>query len=192
MRAYLTSAIYVLSFTACTGGERGGTADTAIADSAAPTAMPAAEHAMVTLRDAAGRELGTLTLTDTTGGIVVSGRLVGLSPGDHGMHLHAIGRCEPPAFESAGSHWNPTNRQHGTQNPQGPHLGDLPNVSAGADSTATVQGAVTTGGALRSGPNMLLDSDAAAVIIHAGPDDYRTNPSGGSGGPVACGVITGM
>ena len=192
MRAYLTSAVSLFALFACTRAERPATADTTIADTAAPSAMPTAEHAMVTLRDAAGRELGTLTLTDTTGGIVVSGRLVGLSPGDHGTHIHAIGRCEPPAFATAGSHWNPTNRQHGSQNPEGPHMGDLPNVTAGADSTATVQGAVMAGGALRSGPNMLLDSDAAAIVIHAGPDDYRTNPSGGSGSPVACGVIAGM
>lgn len=153
--------------------------------------MPTAGHAMATLRDAAGRELGTLTLTDTTGGIVVSGRLVGLSPGDHGIHIHAIGRCDPPAFDTAGSHWNPTNRQHGAQNPEGPHLGDLPNATVGSDSIATVQ-VLTPSGSLRSGPNMLLDSDGAAVIIHSGPDDYRTDPSGASGNPIACGVIAGM
>jgi len=191
MRASLMGPMIVFSFLACTRAERGATADTPIADTAATTAMPT-DHAMATVRDVAGRELGTLTLTDSSGAIVVAGRLVGLAPGEHGLHIHTTGRCDPPTFASAGSHWNPTSRQHGTQNPQGPHLGDLPNVSAGSDSTATVQGAVTTSGSLRSGPNMLLDSDAAAVIIHAGPDDYRTDPSGGSGDPVACGVVTGM
>lgn len=191
MRAYLTIPVGVLLLVACAGGNRDATSDTGEADSAAPTVSPSGS-ATATVRDAAGRELGTLTLTDTTGGIAVSGRLVGLAPGEHGLHLHTTGRCDPPAFESAGGHWNPTNRQHGTQNPQGPHFGDLPNVSAGPDSVAVLQGVITPGGSLRSAPDMLLDPDGAAVIIHSGADDARTNPSGGSGTRVACGVVTGM
>lgn len=191
MRAYLTSAVSLLALFACARAERSATADTPMTDTTSNTAMQGTAPARATVRDATGRELGTLTLTDTTGGIAVSGRLVGLSPGDHGIHIHAIGRCDPPAFDTAGSHWNPTNRQHGAQNPEGPHLGDLPNATVGSDSIATVQ-VLTPSGSLRGGPNMLLDSDAAAVIIHSGPDDYRTNPSGGSGDPVACGIIAGM
>jgi Cu-Zn family superoxide dismutase len=173
---------------ACATGARDasdtGTADTAAATSAAGTPVT------TTVRDASGRDLGTLTLADSSGGISMSGTLMGLAPGEHAMHVHTIGRCEPPSFESAGSHWNPTNRQHGSQNAEGPHLGDLPNVTVGADSQAVVR-AVTPGGSLRGAPEMLLDADGAAVIIHAASDDYRTDPSGNSGDRAACGVVTG-
>ncbi len=146
-------------------------------------------QASAAMRDARGRDLGTLTLAPDGEGITVSGRLVGLPPGEHGIHLHAAGRCDPPAFESAGDHWNPTNRQHGTASAKGPHLGDLRNVEVARDSSVTVQ-ETTPGGAL-SGGTALLDGDGAAVVVHAAPDDYKSQPSGGSGGRVACGVVTG-
>ncbi|CAG0931145.1 Superoxide dismutase [Cu-Zn] [Planctomycetaceae bacterium] len=189
MRTFLTTALIGVVLSACTRGP-GVADDTTAMDSAGATAAPASTGtATATLRDASGRELGTLTLTDTVGGIVVSGRLSGLAPGEHGLHLHMTGSCEPPAFASAGPHWNPTSAQHGAQNPQGPHRGDMPNVSAGPDSSAVVQ-ALTPGGSLRGAADMLLDADAAAVILHASGDDYRTDPSGGSGSPIACGVVT--
>lgn len=180
-----------LALAACGGG--GGQAgesvlaDTAVGDTmnAAP---PASGEAHAVVRDADGRELGTVTLTDVAEGIQLSGTLRGLSPGEHGIHIHTVGSCEAP-FESAGPHWNPTSRQHGTENPNGPHLGDLPNLAAGSDSTAAVQG-ITPGGTLRS-TNALLDADGASVVVHAGRDDYRTDPSGNSGARIACGVVQG-
>lgn len=143
--------------------------------------------ASATIRDAAGRSLGTLTLTEGAQGVTLSGRLVGLPPGPHAIHIHGTGWCEPP-FASAGAHWNPTSRQHGTQNPQGPHFGDLPNLAVATDSTVTVQ-ATTPGGALR-GSNSLFDADSAAVIVHVQPDDYRTDPAGNAGDRIACGVVS--
>jgi Cu-Zn family superoxide dismutase len=154
--------------------------DTASARAADTTAVTAAVH------DASGRSLGMLTLAEAAQGISVTGRLTGLPPGEHAIHVHGTGRCEPP-FESAGDHWNPTNRQHGTQNPQGHHLGDLPNVSVGSDSAVVVQ-VSTTGGTLR-GTNALLDADGAALVVHARADDYRTDPAGNAGDRVACGVV---
>jgi Cu-Zn family superoxide dismutase len=195
MRSYLTTAVVAAMLTACAAGDD-DTSDSALADSPAAATADSLSGAgadpsvTATVRDASGRELGTVTLTDAAGGIMVAGTLSGLPPGEHGMHLHMVGRCDPPAFESAGEHWNPTGSQHGTENPQGPHFGDLPNVTAGTDSTATVQG-MTPGGTLRGTTNMLLDADGAALIIHGSSDDRRTNPSGGSGAPVACGVISG-
>ena len=144
------------------------------------------ERADVPMRDAAGRDVGTLTLAPASGGLMLTGTVRGLPPGTHGIHLHTTGRCEPP-FESAGPHWNPMGRQHGTANPQGPHLGDMPNLVVAGDGTATVS-VITPGGTL-SGANALLDVDGASVIIHASPDDYRTDPSGNSGARIACGVV---
>jgi superoxide dismutase, Cu-Zn family len=144
------------------------------------------ERAELPMRDAAGRELGTLTLATQQGGLMLTGRLQGLPPGTHGIHLHQTGRCEPP-FQSAGAHWNPMNRRHGTLNPEGPHLGDMPNLVVAGDGSATVS-VMTSGGTL-SGAGALLDGDGAAVVIHAGADDYRTDPSGNSGDRIACGVV---
>lgn len=178
----------------CAGEARDQQVDSGtIADTRAVRAadsLPAADTtptATALVRDARGRDLGTITLRETAAGLSVSGSLRGLPPLGHGVHLHTVGKCEPP-FQSAGGHWNPTNRQHGMLNPQGPHLGDLPNVVAGADSTATMEG--TTPGGTLSRTNSLLDGDGAALVIHARPDDYRTDPSGNSGDPIACGVVS--
>jgi superoxide dismutase, Cu-Zn family len=149
----------------------------------------AANTVTILMRDAAGKDLGTLTVTEAAGGITIAGRLAGLRPGEHAIHLHQVGRCDPPGFESAGDHWNPTNRQHGKQSPQGPHLGDLPNITVAQDRSVMVQ-ATTPGGTLR-GANALLDSDGAAVVVHAGRDDYRSQPAGDSGDRIACGVVGG-
>jgi Cu-Zn family superoxide dismutase len=151
--------------------------------------VSAASTVTTRMRDAAGKDLGTLTLTEAAEAITVAGRLTGLPPGEHGIHLHQVGRCDPPSFESAGDHWNPTNRQHGKQSPQGPHLGDLPNVTVAQDRSVMVQ-ATTPGGTLR-GANALLDSDGAAVVVHARRDDYRSQPAGDSGDRIACGVVGG-
>ena len=144
------------------------------------------EQVDVPMRDASGRQLGTLQLAAHEGGLMLTGRLQGLPPGAHGIHLHAVGRCEPP-FESAGGHWNPTSRQHGTQNPAGPHLGDMPNLVVADDGSATVS-VMSPGGTL-AGDGGLLDGDGASVVIHARADDYRTDPSGNSGERIACGVV---
>ncbi len=195
MRTALTILAGVLAIQACGGNDAATTDSPAIAtpavrsDSAARSdSVAAAAAATAPLRNAAGRDMGTLTLTEGPQGLSVSGRLTGMPPGEHGIHVHMTGQCTPP-FTTAGAHWNPTTRQHGSQNPQGPHLGDLPNLSVGADSTAIVQ-LVTAGGTLR-GANGLLDADGAAVVVHAKADDLRTDPSGDSGDRIACGVVTG-
>ncbi|MHB1223320.1 MAG: superoxide dismutase family protein [Gemmatimonadaceae bacterium] len=193
MRIALTALACGLSLTACAGagddataGDTAGTAATATPSATAPSDSGTAT---ATLRDSAGREIGTVTLTDAADGITVSGTLSGLPPGDHAIHLHTTGQCEAP-FASAGGHWNPTNRQHGTQNPEGPHLADMPNFTVAADSSASLQ-ATTPGGTLR-GENALLDSDGAAVVVHADADDYRSDPAGNAGARIACGVVSGQ
>ncbi len=146
------------------------------------------ETTTAVMRDSAGRELGTLSLIEAQHGIVVLGQLRGLPPGEHGLHLHTVGQCAP-SFDAAGGHWNPLDKQHGLENPSGPHMGDLMNITVADDGTVTVN-ATTPGGSF-TGENPLLDADGAAVMIHAGPDDYRTDPSGDAGGRIACGVVGG-
>ena len=139
--------------------------------------------------DATGRELGVLTLVDAGAEIAVTGTLRGLTPGVHGVHLHTLGRCDAPDFVSAGAHWSPTPKQHGRANPDGPHHGDLMNLTVGADSSVVVKMS-TPAGSLR-GEHPLLDADGAAIVIHATTDDDKTAPSGNSGARVACGVVSG-
>ena len=111
----------------------------------------------------------------------------GLEPGEHGFHLHTTGLCTAPDFKSAGSHLNPATREHGSLNPQGKHLGDLPNLVVGASRSTSTEidlGADTA--ALRE---TLFDDDGTAVVIHAGADDYLSDPAGDAGSRVACGVL---
>lgn len=191
----LTFAIALLA--AACAGDRTDVADSGAAapaaglppvtDTAAGAATANDSVVTVDVRDADGRTLGTLSLTQSARGVSASGRLAGLPPGPHAIHLHATGRCEPP-FESAGGHWNPTNQEHGSENPNGPHHGDFPNITVGSDSTVSIQ-VTSPDGRLRGG-NGLLDADGAAVVVHARPDDYRTNPSGNAGDRIACGVVS--
>ena len=114
--------------------------------------------------------------------------VVGLSPGVHGVHLHMTGACDAPEFTSAGGHLNPGGHQHGSDNPAGAHLGDLPNVTVGNAGTGTVT--ATLPGSREAVLAQLFDADGTAIVVHANADDYRTDPSGNSGGRIACGVLT--
>ena len=109
------------------------------------------------------------------------------------MHIHDVGRCEGPSFTSAGSHWNPEDKQHGLQNDQGPHRGDLPNVTVGDDgrleATVTIQNSNLRGSRAYGFANQIIDDDGAALVIHAQADDMKTDPSGDSGDRIACAVL---
>jgi Cu-Zn family superoxide dismutase len=111
-----------------------------------------------------------------------------LPPGTHGVHVHTVGKCEGPDFKSAGGHFNPTGKKHGKDNPDGPHAGDLLNFEVGADGRATTS--VTDANVtLGPGANSLFQPGGTAVVIHQGPDDYKTDPAGNSGARIACGVV---
>lgn len=148
-------------------------------------ATPGGRSATAALRTSAGAEAGRATATEVAGGLRFTLDARGLPVGTHGAHVHLVGRCDAPDFTTAGGHWNPTARQHGSQNPAGPHEGDLPNLIVGTDGRGTI--GVTVPGATMDG---LLDADGAAMVVHASPDDLRTDPSGNSGGRIACGVFT--
>jgi len=142
-----------------------------------------------TMIDTAGAPVGTASIVQTQFGGVLVLKLSRLAPGPHGLHVHANGACDPPSFTSAGPHLNPANRKHGLQNPEGPHLGDLPNLTTPAAGPLTFEYLLP--GVTLKGTNALLDGDGASVVIHAGGDDYRTDPAGNSGARAACGVIVG-
>lgn len=133
----------------------------------------------------AGQALGSVRMWQTPGGVTFRIGAAGLPHGIHGVHVHAVGRCDPPGFTTAGPHWNPAQRKHGFDAPAGPHAGDLPNVTVAANGV--LQEAVSLPAASFAG---LLDGDGAALVIHARADDYATDPSGNSGDRIACAVIS--
>ncbi len=128
---------------------------------------------------ASGDPLGKATLSQEADGTRVHLELRGLPPGQYGVHLHAIGKCDAPGFTTAGGHFNPGMKQHGRMNPAGEHAGDLPNIVFGDDSKGVLD-------AVQSGLRL---ADGASIVVHAGPDDYKTDPSGNSGARIACGVL---
>lgn len=136
------------------------------------------------LVDSAARTVGTVRAWQTAGGVSFHVSATGLPHGLHGIHVHSVGRCDPPDFASAGPHWNPLGRKHGLNNPAGPHAGDLPNVEVTANGVLSTT-VVLAGASMSS----LLDADGAALVIHANADDNMTDPAGNSGARIACAVI---
>ncbi len=148
----------------------------------------AAPTATAELHDASGRDVGTARFAEDGEGVRILLELHGMSEGVKGVHIHETGSCEPPDFTSAGGHFNPEGKQHGKDNPLGPHAGDLPNGEVGKDGTGrfdTTSDRITLG----TGSGSLFDADGSALVVHVGPDDYKSDPSGNSGARVACGVV---
>ena len=147
--------------------------------------------APMALVNAQSQSIGSVRAWQTAGGVSFRIEATGLPHGIHGLHVHAVGRCDPPDFASAGPHWNPAARKHGMNNPAGPHAGDLPNVEVAANgvlgTTVTLPGATLVGGVGAAGA--LIDADGAALVLHAQADDYVTDPSGNSGARIACAVL---
>nr|WP_294851688.1 superoxide dismutase family protein [uncultured Sphingomonas sp.] len=139
---------------------------------------------MVPFMGGDGTTLGNVSVEDSPGGLVVTLAGAGMPAGVHGIHLHAVGKCEGPKFESAGGHWNPASKMHGSENPAGPHMGDLPNVTVAEDGSLS-QSMTVSGVTLAQ----LQDADGTALVIHAKADDNKTDPSGNSGDRIACAVL---
>ena len=162
------------------------------ADAPAPAAVAEPTSAGAVLRNAAGDSVGWARLTQATAGSVDVEVEVGTtSPGDHGVHFHAVGTCDgggESPFGSAGGHHNPAGRKHGLENPEGPHNGDLPNLTTDSTGRGMLR-ASTDRVTLAAGTASLFDADGSALVVHAGADDQKTDPSGNSGSRVACGVI---
>ncbi|WP_066520160.1 superoxide dismutase family protein [Sphingobium cloacae] len=172
--------LFAIVAACATTSEEGASAGSTSAE--APVA-----HAKLVSGDGAAR--GNVKITQAADGLHVFVRGEGLTPGLHAVHVHTTGACTAPDFTSAGGHWNPTGRLHGKDNPQGMHMGDMPNMLAGSDGTGEME-YVIPGGLISSGATPLLDADGAALVIHAQADDNKTDPAGNAGGRVACGVLT--
>ncbi|MGH7817799.1 MAG: superoxide dismutase family protein [Candidatus Binatia bacterium] len=140
------------------------------------------------LKDKDGKTVAMATLSERPSGVLVRLDAKGLSPGLHAVHVHAVGKCEGPAFTSAAGHFNPAGKKHGHRSPEGAHAGDLPNMLVAKDGSGRFE-VLTDGITLRAGPLSVFDADGSAMVIHAGVDDYTTDPTGNAGDRAACGLI---
>ncbi len=146
-------------------------------------------QATAELKNARGEAVGTASFWEDANGVRLAVQVRDSSPGRHGIHIHAVGKCDPPEFTTAGGHFNPGGKKHGLKTPAGPHAGDLPNLEVGTDRTGRIE-YLTRLLTLGPGPTSLFDADGSALVIHANPDDETTDPTGNSGGRIVCGVIT--
>jgi Cu-Zn family superoxide dismutase len=162
----------------------------AVLSLACAASFPAhAQTAKAPLKNAAGKDVGTATLTQTPHGVLIKLSLKGIPPGEHAFHVHAVGKCEPP-FTSAGGHFNPGGKKHGMAAADGPHAGDMPNLYVPASGELVAEIANTAISLVKGQPNSVFDADGSAIIVHAGVDDYKSDPTGNAGDRIACGVIT--
>lgn len=145
--------------------------------------------AKASLKDAAGKDVGTVQLVQTPHGVLLKMSLKGVAPGEHAFHVHAVGKCEAP-FTSAGGHFNPASKKHGMEASEGSHAGDMPNLYIPANGDLRIDVANSMISLVKGQPNSVFDADGSAIIIHAGPDDYKTDPTGNAGDRIVCGVIT--
>lgn len=145
-----------------------------------------AERATAVIYDLAGARIGTATFADTQNGLLVSGTVSGLGRGAHGVHIHAVGKCDSP-FITAGGHFDPDRKRHGFKNREGPHRGDLPNIDMPAAGTLKFEFLMPN--VTVNATNPLVGGDGSSIVFHTSGDDHITDPEGMSGSRLACGVI---
>ncbi|MFC4257002.1 superoxide dismutase family protein [Altererythrobacter xixiisoli] len=150
--------------------------------------IPNSRLGQATLKHSNGLPAGTAQLFSKGDKVEIAIALTGIPAGVHAVHLHTTGKCDGPEFTTAGGHLNPHSRQHGTENPAGPHVGDLPNMTIGSSGAGTATATLT--GTQAEALAQIFDADGTAIVVHAGPDDYKTDPAGNAGGRIACGVVT--
>ena len=138
-----------------------------------------------TFIDSQSQPVGEVRLQQTPHGVLIKIDLTNAPPGVHALHIHNVGKCDAPTFESAGDHFDTAARKHGLLNPAGPHAGDLPNLDVPATKKLSMEYHVP-GMTLDRGPQPLVDADGFALVIHAGKDDYTSDPAGASGDRLSC------
>lgn len=151
-------------------------------------AEKASKTAKAELRNAEGQQVGTAAFRQAGNGVRINLRVSNLPPGTHAFHIHTVGKCDPPDFKTAGGHFNPESKKHGLKNPEGPHAGDMPNITVGQNGKGTAN-VVNTRVTLGEGANSLFHEGGTALVIHEKADDNMTDPAGNAGNRIACGVI---
>ena len=168
----------------------GNPSQSAVPATGATTPSPPALSARAQINDAQGQSVATATIRETAQGAAIEVTVTKLSPGAHGIHIHAAAKCDGPSFATAGGHFNPTGKQHGHNNPQGSHAGDLGNLIVAADGTVKAMFTADKVTLKEALPNSLFGPDGTSLVIHAKEDDEVSDPAGNSGPRIACGVIT--
>jgi len=147
-----------------------------------------AQTAKALIQNAEGATIGNADLIEVSDGVLIKLTVKGLPAGEHAFHVHAVGKCEPP-FTTAGGHFNPGNHKHGMMAPEGHHAGDMPNLIVPASGEVAIEVVNTAVTLAKDKPNSLFKPDGTALVIHGGPDDYKSDPAGNAGARIACGVI---
>ena len=180
-RLWLTAAFPVLILSAC------GSEPATESQTMSPKGAAAGEVVSAMLRDKDGKGLGEVLIATGSDGLMVNVMAEGMKPGTYGVHIHTTGKCDGPDFKSAGGHWNPFAKMHGLESDTGAHAGDLPNLVIAEGGTGGLS--FTVKHATMRGEGGLMDADGASFMIHAGPDDMKSDPAGNSGDRMACGVF---
>jgi Cu-Zn family superoxide dismutase len=158
---------------------------------AVPALAKPKNELVVPLKTSTGEDAGTATFQQEKSKLSIKLNLKNLPVGEHAVHIHAKALCDAPDFKTAGGHFNPESKQHGTLNPMGHHAGDLPqNVMIGEGHVGQASFKVDYLSLDPASPNSIVANGGTSIMVHEKADDMKTDPTGNAGNRIACGVIT--